>query len=70
MRRFRGVARSTATQDTASTPSVRYVYDRPLPYARVLRIEIVGPNGVVLSATTKSFQPGRGWVTEPGANCA
>ena len=70
MRRFRGLARSMATENTASTPSVRYVYDRPLPYARVLRIEIVGPNGAVLSATTKSYQRGRGWVTDVGANCA
>ncbi len=67
MRRFRDAARS-APRDSA--PSVRYVYDRPLPYARILRIEIVDPTGVVLSATTKAFQPGRGWVTESAANCA
>ncbi len=70
MRRFRILARTMATEHTASTPSVRYVYDRPLPYARVLRVEIVGPDGAVLSATTKSYQPGRGWVTEHAANCA
>lgn len=45
-------------------PSVRYVYDRPLPHARHLRIDIVGDDGAVLSCTVASFEPGKGWVTQ------
>jgi hypothetical protein len=45
-------------------PSVRYVYDRPLPHARHLRIDIVGDDGSVVACSVASFEPGRGWVTQ------
>lgn len=61
MRRFWAGSRDT---ESASAPAVRYVYDRPLPHARILRIEVLGPDGTVISSTTKSYHPRRGWVTE------
>lgn len=70
MRKFWAGSRDGATRDAAPAPSVRYVYDRPLPYARILRIDIVGADGSVLSSMTKSYHPSRGWVSESAANCA
>ncbi len=70
MRKFWAGSRDGTTRDAASTPAVRLVYDRPLPYARILRIDIVGPDGSVLSSMTKSYHPNRGWVSESVADCA
>ncbi|HUR76245.1 MAG TPA: hypothetical protein VMZ00_18315 [Sporichthya sp.] len=70
MRRFWAADRREAVGDSATAPSVRYVYDRPLPYARVLRIDVVGADGAVISSLTKSYHPQRGWVTESVADCA
>ena len=69
MRRFKSPTRSTGSVEAAG-PSVRYVYDRPLPYARHLRIEILGPDGAVLSTLISSFEPGKGWVTQNSASSA
>jgi hypothetical protein len=66
MRRFKSATRSMGSREAAG-PSVRYVYDRPLPYARHLRIEIVGPDGSVVSTLISSYQPGKGWVTQSAA---
>lgn len=70
MRRFWTGTRSGAVSDAAPAPAVRFVYDRPLPYARILRIDVLGPDGSVVSSTTKSFRPRQGWVTESVADCA
>lgn len=70
MRRFWATDRRRATRASASAPSVRFVYDRPLPYARIMRIEILDPDGSVVSSMTRSFQPRTGWVTESVADCA
>ena len=70
MRRFWTADRRESTCDSASAPAVRFVYDRPLPYARILRIDVLGPDGTVVSSTTKSFRPRQGWVTESVADCA
>lgn len=69
MRRFWATTRGGATRGRASGPSVRYVYDRPLPYARNLRIDVVAPDGTVLSSTTATYRSGEGWITE-AAHCA
>jgi hypothetical protein len=68
MRRF--WAGSRPAHDVAAAPAVRLVYDRPLPYARILRIDVLDPDGAVLSSMTKSYRPGRGWVAESVADCA
>lgn len=70
MRRFWTAERRRAAAASDSAPSVRFIYDRPVPYARVMRIDILGADGSVLSSTTQSFQPRRGWVTESVADCA
>jgi hypothetical protein len=70
MRKFWAGPRDGASHVASSAPSVRYVYDRPLPYARILRIDVVAADGTVISSMTKSYQPRRGWVTESVADCA
>lgn len=70
MRKFWAGSRDEATHAAASAPAVRYVYDRPLPYARILRIDVVAADGTVISSMTKSFRPRQGWVTESVADCA
>ncbi|HVE25172.1 MAG TPA: hypothetical protein VNC22_07210 [Sporichthya sp.] len=67
MRRFKSATRSAGSVEAAGGPSVRYVYDRPLPYARHLRVEIVGPDGAVVSTLISSYEPGKGWVTQNAA---
>jgi hypothetical protein len=67
MRRFRTMAERAGSGDTTKAPSVRYVYDRPLPYARHLRVEILDPDGAVVSTLVSSFEPGKGWVTQNAA---
>lgn len=67
MRRFKSATRSAGSVEAAGAPSVRYVYDRPLPYARHLRVEIVGPDGAVVSTLISSYEPGKGWVTQASA---
>jgi hypothetical protein len=67
MRRFWAADRRESTYKGASAPSVRYVYDRPLPYARHLRVEIVGPDGAVVSTLISSYDPRKGWVTKASA---
>ena len=69
MRRFWPVDRPQRARASAS-PSVRYTYDRPLPYARILRVDVLGPDGAVISSSTKSYHPRLGWVTESVADCA
>jgi len=64
MRRFKRATRSTGSRKAADGPSVRYLYDRPLPYARHLRVEIVDPDGAVVSTLISSYEPGKGWVTQ------
>lgn len=63
MGKFCSAARSATTRDSTTAPAVRYAYDRPLPYARHLRLEFLGPDGAVQSAMTKRYHPRRGWVT-------
>lgn len=63
MRRFKSSTRSAGSREVAG-PSVRYVYDRPLPYARHLRVEILGSDGTVVSTLISSYEPGKGWVTQ------
>lgn len=70
MRRFWATERRRVAAAADSSPSVRFIYDRPLPYARVIRIDILGPDGDVVSSMTRSFQPRTGWVTESVADCA
>ena len=70
MRRFKTTAQRAGSSDTATAPSVRYVYDRPLPYARHLRIEILGADGSVVSTLISSFEPGKGWVTQDAVSSA
>ncbi|WP_019874883.1 hypothetical protein [Sporichthya polymorpha] len=43
--------------------TVRYVYDRPLPFARHLRIDFLNEDGAVTSSMVSTFEPGKGWVT-------
>ena len=69
MRRFKSATRS-AGSEVQNGPSVRYVYDRPLPYARHLRVEIVGADGTVVSTLISSYEPGKGWVTQNSATGA
>jgi hypothetical protein len=68
MRRFWAGPRQAP--DAAAAPAVRLVYDRPLPYARILRVDVLGPDGAVISSLTKSYHPRQGWVTESIADCA
>jgi hypothetical protein len=68
MRRFKGAARSAGSRKTETGPAVRYVYDRPLPYARHLRVEFLAPDGTVVATMISSYEPGKGWVTQSTAS--
>lgn len=70
MRRFWATTRNGAARESGSAPSVRFLYDRPLPYARHLRLDILGPDGSVVTSTIATYDPRAGWVTQTAASCA
>ena len=70
MRRFWATTRNGAAREADSAPSVRFLYDRPLPYARNLRLDILDPDGSVVTSTIATYDPRDGWVTQTAANCA